>query len=480
MAWSESSSRGRLAWGAGRWALSSSAFSVGAWSFECLTIIAASVTSGLFYQLVTNRSAGESSSYFIVGALISIFYTLPFIFRDEYQAAHFVQARRVTGRILSVWTFAFFGLALVGFLTKSTNDFSRGWLLLFYGFGFVSLVAANAIIETVMRQLLVCDRIAKRKVMVVGSEEKVQKALREMQEQSPHFNMAASVSFPQNTLTDQDREETVAECLALARSLRLHDIVVLMDWPEATQIERLVEALAVLPIDVHVSAWPKSVSSSEPHLAKFGPTTVITVSSAPLRPLDQLQKRLFDISISAIALILLLPLLTAVALLVKIDSSGPIFFRQRRRGFNQEEFRIWKFRTMTSLDDGNKIKQAKKNDPRLTRIGAWLRRYNIDELPQLLNVIAGDMSLVGPRPHAVAHDLYYEKIIDKYGRRLKVKPGITGWAQVHGFRGPTETSEKMQTRVDYDVYYTENWTIALDIYILFLTIFGARSSHNAF
>jgi lipopolysaccharide/colanic/teichoic acid biosynthesis glycosyltransferase len=156
-----------------------------------------------------------------------------------------------------------------------------------------------------------------------------------------------------------------------------------------------------------------------------------------------------------------------------------VFFRQRRYGFNQQPFRIIKFRTMTTLDDGDVIRQACRNDGRITRIGGWLRRWNIDELPQLINVLRGDMSLVGPRPHALSHDREYEQRISLYARRHNVRPGITGWAQVNGLRGETDTDEKMRRRVDYDLYYIDNWSMLFDLKILLYTVFSRRAYRNA-
>jgi exopolysaccharide biosynthesis polyprenyl glycosylphosphotransferase len=190
-------------------------------------------------------------------------------------------------------------------------------------------------------------------------------------------------------------------------------------------------------------------------------------------------KRAFDIVAASIATVLLLPLLLGIAALIALDSPGPILFRQRRHGFNQQTFRIFKFRSMTSADDGNVIRQATRNDPRVTRIGRILRRYNLDELPQLLNVIAGQMSLVGPRPHALAHDHEFERKIALYARRHNVKPGITGWAQVNGFRGETDTDEKMAARVACDLWYIDNWSFSLDLAILLRTVFSPKAFRNA-
>ncbi len=177
---------------------------------------------------------------------------------------------------------------------------------------------------------------------------------------------------------------------------------------------------------------------------------------------------------------LLTPLLIAVAVMIKLDSRGPVFFMQRRYGFNQKPFRIIKFRTMHTLDDGAVIQQARRDDPRITRVGRWLRRWNIDEIPQLFNVLKGDMSLVGPRPHALSHNHQYERRILLYARRHNVKPGITGWAQIHGFRGETDTDDKMEKRVAHDLYYIDNWSPWLDVTILIRTVISARSYRNAY
>jgi len=182
---------------------------------------------------------------------------------------------------------------------------------------------------------------------------------------------------------------------------------------------------------------------------------------------------------AGLALLILSPLFAAIAVLIKIDSPGPVFFKQRRRGYNTEEFRIWKFRTMTSLDDGDVVVQASENDSRITTVGNFLRRTSLDELPQLINVLKGEMSLVGPRPHAVAHDRFFERRIALYPRRLNVKPGITGWAQVNGFRGETRTEEMMRQRVEHDLYYIDNCSLGFDLYILLLTLISPKASRNA-
>ncbi|MFC1459423.1 exopolysaccharide biosynthesis polyprenyl glycosylphosphotransferase [Microvirga arabica] len=222
----------------------------------------------------------------------------------------------------------------------------------------------------------------------------------------------------------------------------------------------------------------------EPQADDIADANVIAPPSSNRREISFLPlvsaKRIMDIVLSILALVLLMPLLILVALLIKIDSQGPILFWQKRGGLYGRPFKILKFRTMSVLEDGHTIKQARKGDPRVTRIGKWLRRTSIDELPQLINVLRGEMSLVGPRPHAIAHDDYYRKIIRNYQLRQNVKPGITGWAQVNGARGETPEPASMRVRVDLDVWYVHRNTLLLDIKILWLTVIQVIRAPNAF
>jgi exopolysaccharide biosynthesis polyprenyl glycosylphosphotransferase len=206
----------------------------------------------------------------------------------------------------------------------------------------------------------------------------------------------------------------------------------------------------------------------------------LRLSRAPLTVKDHFIKRMFDLTAALGLLLVAAPMLALIAVMIRLDSPGPALFRQRRNGFNQREFRVFKFRTMTTLDDGNVVRQATRNDGRVTRIGRFLRRTNLDEVPQLLNVILGDMSLVGPRPHAVAHNSEYEERIGLYARRHNVKPGITGWAQVNGLRGATDSIDKMQRRVEHDLFYIDHWSVLFDIKILLMTLLSPRAYRNAY
>lgn len=208
---------------------------------------------------------------------------------------------------------------------------------------------------------------------------------------------------------------------------------------------------------------------------------VINLSSTPMVGVNRVVKAIEDRVIASIILLLISPLMICVALGIKLTSAGPVFFRQERLGYDGRVFRVWKFRSMkVHQEREGKVTQAKKNDSRITPFGAFLRRTSLDELPQFFNVLDGSMSIVGPRPHAVAHNEEYKDLVDRYMRRHKVKPGITGWAQVNGFRGETDTLEKMEKRVEYDLYYIEHWSLLFDLKIIFMTIFKGFVNPNAY
>jgi putative colanic acid biosysnthesis UDP-glucose lipid carrier transferase len=206
----------------------------------------------------------------------------------------------------------------------------------------------------------------------------------------------------------------------------------------------------------------------------------ISIYDTPFSVMDNIVKRGFDIFGSGIILTLISPLMLTIALAVRLTSPGPAIFKQKRYGLDGKPIQVWKFRTMCTMDNGSVVKQATQNDSRLTSIGGFLRRTSLDELPQFINVLQGSMSIVGPRPHAVAHNEQYRKVIKGYMLRHKVKPGITGWAQINGWRGETDTLEKMQKRVEFDLHYIRNWNIWLDVKIVFLTIFKGFISKNAY
>jgi len=212
----------------------------------------------------------------------------------------------------------------------------------------------------------------------------------------------------------------------------------------------------------------------------MGDVPLVSVFDSSIIGASLLIKRLEDLLLGSLILLLISPLMLGIAVAVKLTSPGPVFFKQRRYGLHGQVIEVWKFRSMSVLEDDQNVRQARKNDPRITPLGAFLRGTSLDELPQFFNVLQGTMSIVGPRPHAVAHNEEFRKLIHGYMLRHKVKPGITGWAQVNGWRGETNVIEKMEKRVEYDLYYINNWSVWLDLKIILKTIFGGMRGKNAY
>ncbi len=476
-----------------RWVIGGFGVVVLATLLEPSFVVAASVLAGMGYHLAIYRDVGSVEIYAGVGLLTGTLYLLPFLFREEYRVQDFLDGRRSPARVFMCWNYAFICLAAIGFLTKTTDIFSRGWLVLFYALGLVTVFAFEAIVCHALNRALRMGRLARRRVLLVGGADEVRRMSADIAERHTDVRVAAMAVLPDALRTDRLRDRGVdaaaantqgldavlQRAVAEARALRVDDVIILTDWSRSELIGRIVDAFTALPLAVHLGAAPLIGRFSDARIARIGGASALSLTEPPLSPAQLALKRAFDIAVASLALVLLAPLFALIALLIKRDSAGPVFFLQRRRGYNLQEFRIWKFRTMTTLDDGETVVQARPGDARVTRVGRFLRRYNFDELPQLINVLVGEMSIVGPRPHAVAHDKLFEQRIAAYPRRLNVKPGITGWAQINGFRGLTDTDDAMQARVEHDLFYIDNWSIALDLYIMLMTVVSARAFRNA-
>ena len=438
------------------------------------------VVTGIAYHYAVYSDPGSIGQFANIGGLAGLSYALSFLIRDEYSVESLIEGRRSNSRLFLFWSFAFVALATIGFLTKSTAVFSRGWLLLFYVAGSVSVIALNASLQSSLATLIRRGVVRRRKLMIVGTDDEIARLEREIADGAASVYVAARVTVPDPSTHQDDIPGILDAALGNARALGIEDVVISSGLSRPDFLDKCVAAFSLLPVAIHLGAGGLLSRFKDARIARFGRATTLSLIREPLRPFEAMTKRTFDIVVASIALVLIAPLFAVIALLIKYDSRGPVFFHQRRRGYNLAEFGIWKFRTMTTQDDGDVVQQATQNDQRVTRIGRILRRYSLDELPQLFNVIRGEMSLVGPRPHAVAHDRFFEKRIALYPRRLNVKPGITGWAQVNGFRGATETDDAMNQRVEHDLYYIDNWSVAFDLYIVLLTVVSRKAQKNAY
>ena len=459
-----------------KWVLGRFGFAVALLILEAILIVAVALLTGVAYHLEVYREPGEIANYAAVGVAMSLLFTLPIVFRDEYKFQDFLEGRRAPGRTFLMWNYAFLCLAFIGLLTKTTGLFSRAWLMAFYVTGLITVIALDEIVARLLTLALAQGRITSRRIMLVGADDEIRRMTEAFEGPHAACRVVAAANMP---LADSNVAASLAEAIDKARALSVQDVVILTDWSSGDLIEDVVDAFTVLPVSIHLGASGVIGRFCDARMARFGSASALSLTAPPLGPVQSATKRVFDVVVASAALILLAPLFVLIALAIKYDSPGPVFFRQRRRGYNLVEFRIWKFRSMNTLDDGDVVEQATAGDVRVTWLGHLLRRSNFDELPQLFNVIRGEMSLVGPRPQAVAHDKIFETRIAKYRRRLNVRPGITGWAQVNGLRGPTETEAAMRERVKYDLYYIDNWSITLDLYVMAATVLSRQAFKNA-
>jgi Undecaprenyl-phosphate glucose phosphotransferase len=265
---------------------------------------------------------------------------------------------------------------------------------------------------------------------------------------------------------EHGRRQTIERC----RELHADDILIVATPDDLPRVAELVDALSQLPVAIHLVPVGVGEILTSTEITGIGDVRTMQVLRPPLSAFDIFVKRSFDICAALIGLILLSPLMMTVALAIKLDTRGPILFRQERHGYNNRTISVLKFRSMFA-SDSRAFVQTTKADPRITRVGRLIRRTSIDELPQLINVLRGEMSIVGPRPHATVHNAMFEERIPPFSRRHNVKPGITGWAQVNRCRGETATLEKMKKRVDHDLFYIDNWSFFFDMKIIVLTFF---------
>lgn len=437
-------------------------------------MVSAAVAGWLYHQIAYDRSTAFAE-YLQYGYVIAFLVIFPTALRGEYSIKNYLQFRGHLKRVALYWTMAFVTALALAFLTKTTADFSRGSAILFFVGGFAGLCGIRLVLVRIVQEQAAAGMAANRRVFIVGFEEDV----RLFNQRYEPWTLGMDIVYSAILRSEDSMEDDLALAAAAARVLRPEDIFILTPWSNKQTIEACINSFLAVPASIYLGPDKLLDRFANMNVERFGEISSLNVVRKPLSLAEIVQKRVLDIVLSASALILLSPFFALVGLLIKLDSKGPVFFLQRRYGFNQEPFRIFKFRSMSSMDDGRIVTQAKRNDTRITRIGRFLRRSNIDELPQLINVLRGNMSLVGPRPHALAHDQMFERQIAQYARRHNVKPGITGWAQVNGLRGETDTKNKMLRRVEHDLYYIDHWSIWLDIRILFLTVFSRKAYRNA-
>src|SRR5579883_2418770 len=441
--------------------------------------IAAAAGFDAFGHFLPRGKAAEIFSLFDFSLSVAGLFVLLNLLRNTYSSNDWQSYGRGLNW-LRQWNIAFFYVLAVSAVTSATGlteFFASFWVAVFVYY--VLAACAVAGVRFVLRLAFAkttVGRLFGRRVFAVGYEREIAAFCAGYDSRVANGMQIVSRAVIRG---GGRLREDLAMAVAAARLARPDDIIIQVPWVDRHSIDACVDAFRALPAAIHLGPEQALARYSDAHFGKIGPVLSFRLVREPLSPTEIFIKRLFDVVGAVIGGILLAPAFAIIAVLIKLESSGPVFFVQRRRGFDQQTFRIFKFRTMNSLEDGPVVKQATKDDARVTRVGKWLRRANLDELPQLLNVLRGEMSIVGPRPHALAHDLSFERKIADYARRHNVKPGITGWAQVNGLRGEITTDDDIRSRVRHDLYYVDNWSFWLDIKILIQTVLSAKAYLNA-
>jgi Undecaprenyl-phosphate glucose phosphotransferase len=433
---------------------------------------------------------GFSWHYPLAILAIAALATLAFQAADIYQVQAFRGYEKQYFRLASAWSVVFLMVIGVSFFAKAGDQFSRVWLGSFYIAGLMVLIVFRRGLFLMVQRWTEQGRLDRRAV-IVGADEKgaaLINALMAQRNSDIHiigaFDDRGDDRAP-TAVSGLPKLGVVDDLVEFARRTRIDLVIFSLPISAESRILQMLKKLWVLPVDIRLAAHANKLRFRPRAYSYLGNIPVLDVLDKPITDWDVVMKWLFDKVIGTIALILLSPIMLITAIAIKLDSRGPVLFKQKRYGFNNELIEVYKFRSMrVDQCDATASKLVQKDDPRVTRVGRFIRKTSIDELPQLFNVVfKGNLSLVGPRPHAVhakAENRVYDEAVDGYFARHRVKPGITGWAQINGWRGETDTQEKIQQRVEHDLYYIENWSVMFDLYILAATPFALAKTENAY
>ncbi len=460
---------------------------------DTIVLILSAILAYIVYlELVVGAGGSAWGNYGVVVFLAAFLQINLFNLAGVYERTAEQQLHLRPWPVVGAWTTLFSILIILGFLTKTSEQFSRGWVLSWYVFGLVGTLGARTLLARQVARWREQGRFLRR-IAIIGTGQQARRVLDWLNIDQKANYAIAGVFGAEDNLTRgaaQGGKEgiefsgNVEDLIEAVRAGAVDEILVALPWAEEEKLLALFRKLSILPVSVRLA--PDSIIFSLPQYAFSGltQTPILTIMNRPLSTVERLYKGLEDRVLGGMILLLTLPLLLLIAGLIRMTSPGPIFFRQQRYGYNNQLFNLLKFRTMYhDQRDMNADVQTTVGDSRVIPLGKFLRRWSLDEFPQLLNVLKGEMSLVGPRPHAIltkAEGQLFEDVVQEYAARHRVKPGITGWAQVNGFRGETNTLDKIRGRVGYDLYYIENWSLAFDIRILARTLLVVLKGDNAY
>jgi Undecaprenyl-phosphate glucose phosphotransferase len=448
------------------------------------SIILASLVGAEGYQLFISGAPWNLDFHVGAGVTAAVLYLLIGRSFGFYQAAEIFSLRRNTSRILWQWFLTSLLLALLAFLFGIGIQFSRGSIVCFAALALASLVASRSLLKAALNWAVRQERVQGRRVVVVGLRDELAAVGKTDLLRRFGLTEVERVAFPNqgnwSLAANKGILASLDRALVVARDRGAEEIVLALCWSDTRGIELVRDRLRDSPLPVQLLPDQRVRHLIENAAYSVNHSLAIEIQRGPLSEVERFAKRALDIVGACFGLVLLSPLMLLTALAIKLESSGPVLFRQQRSGFNAKRFLIFKFRTMSVMEEGDSVTQVTRQDPRVTKFGAVLRTTSIDELPQLFNVLRGDMSLVGPRPHALAHDGHYGQLLSDYAFRHHVKPGITGWAQINGCRGGTAQVGLMKKRLDFDLWYISNWNIGLDLVIMVRTFLEVVRPRNAY
>jgi Undecaprenyl-phosphate glucose phosphotransferase len=427
-----------------------------------------------------------------VAAIVGMAVTAVICFQaaDIYQVQIFRGQLRQMTRMISSWAFVFLLFNCASFFARLGDSVSRIWLSAFFFVGLAALVVERLTLRTLVRRWA-RERRLDRRTIVVGADETGEKLIELLNAQEDSDLDILGVFDDRNdsraldTCAGSPKLGKVDDVVEFARRTRLDLVLFALPISAETRILEMLKKLWVLPVDIRMSAHTNKLRFRPRSYSYLGKVPTLDVFEAPITDWDLVMKWLFDRVAGTLILLLTAPVMALVALAIKLDSPGPVLFRQKRFGFNNERIDVFKFRSLYhDQADPLASKVVTRNDSRVTRVGRFIRKTSLDELPQLFNVVfKSNLSLVGPRPHAVQGKLQsrlFDEAVDGYFARHRVKPGITGWAQINGWRGEVDSEEKIQKRVEFDLYYIENWSVLFDLYILLKTPLALIKTEHAY
>jgi len=450
---------------------------------DALIILMVSLFGGFFYHWITETPIPDLTAYVALGLIASFIHIVRLGGRGYYDFERAAKPGVEIAEVLICWFTTTLLLAFFAFLFKIGIAYSRGSFLSFMAVAPVGLLIGRKVEKYWLEIAVVRGAIGRRNTLLVGDHAEI--ASLEGRDLLALFgagevNRFTLIQTTEPLLQQSSDIKTFNAIADFVRENNATEILLAVPWSDQTRIDFIREQIKFLPVSVKLLP-DIQIRTLTNYAASAGQRVLsIEIQRAPLSVTERLVKRALDVVLALMALLFLLPVILLTALAIKLDGPGPIIFLQNRKGFNGQQFVMFKFRTMTVQENGPTVTQALRDDPRVTAIGKRLRASSIDELPQLVNVLRGEMSLIGPRPHALAHDDYFEKILGDYAFRHHVKPGITGWAQVHGLRGATPTVDLISRRVKMDLWYINNWTLWLDFQILVKTFFEVLRKRNAY